>query len=172
MILKLIVVGLLFITFLQDLRERAVYILLFPLLLIGFTAISLYSQPVSVLAGNYLLNFLFLVIQMVLLYAYFTISRGKPTVLIGTLIGWGDILFWLVTAALFSPANYILYFLASLVFALAFHFFISLIAEGGEPAKVPLAGNQALFLMAALILQLFYPALNFYSDDLLLESWL
>jgi len=171
-IVKLIVVGLLFITFLQDLRERAVHLFLFPLLLLGFIAISLQNNSWPVLAGNYLLNLLFLAIQIIVLYAYFSIRKGKPTAIVGVMMGWGDILFWLVTGAVFTPANYIFFFLASLIFSLFFHFLLSIVLVGEEHTKVPLAGHQALFLIFMFILQLFFPNLNFYNDSLLLESWL
>lgn len=168
-LIKSFAVVLLAILFWQDLQDRAVSVVLFPLLLFCFIGVGLTNNAYQ--AGAWLpgLNLVFLLVQMGILYGYFWLTRGKQTPVFGTVLGWGDILFWLVTCVLFSPANYIVFFLSSLLFSLLLHLVIGFVFTGTNKVKVPLAGHQAFFLLILIACQYCIPTLDFYNDDLVLN---
>lgn len=156
------------VVFVQDLRARAVSIILFPLLLGCFTCMALAANAVAEVLEWASLNVLFLTLQLVLLYLYFWLKNRGYTAVVGQSMGWGDILFWLVACVLFSPANFILFFLSSLVFSLVLHLVLSRFSTAAHRATVPLAGYQALCLALALGVQQLLPGVNFHDDYLLL----
>jgi len=164
-VLALLLLGVLL---LQDMRERVVSVVLFPMLLICLAALALQKTSAAGMVHALPRNVLFLLLQLALLYAYFWIRQRKYTAVLGQLMGWGDVLFWLVTAVLFSPANFIFFFLSSLLFSLCLHLLFSAFHTGTYHKKVPLAGLQALYLSLLLTLQWRHPEINFFDDYLIL----
>lgn len=154
--------------FWQDLRDRAVSIIIFPLLLLCFAGAGLSTKAFGAIIWMPFVNLIFLLIQAGFLYGYFWISRGRQIKVLGSILGWGDVLFWLVTCVVFSPANYILFFLGSLIFSLLLHWVLRFSLAESDKSKVPLAGHQALFLLFLLVWQWCTPHLDFYSDDLIM----
>lgn len=153
----------------QDVRDRAVSVVVFPLLLGCLGWIAFTSQPWQEVMANWGVNILFLAFQLVLLYLYFLVTRRRIIAVVGTAMGLGDLLFWLVAAVLFSLPAFILYFLGSLVFSLLLHSLLSLTFKEKYRTTVPLAGFQALVLLVLLGVQQMYPYLDFFGDVLVLD---
>lgn len=149
-------------------QERAVSVLIFPLLLGSLLAYGLYKQSAEELAVVFGFNVFFLMLLLSLLYLFFWFRMGIFTPIIGSMLGWGDVLFWLTVAIVFSPANFIIFFLSSLLFSLVLHLVILPHVQRYQSSKVPLAGLQALYLLAVFPLQWFLPQLDFYNDYLVL----
>ena len=141
---------------LQDFRSRAVSGFLFPLLAVCGLGLAIIELRSVWLAMQYILfNGGFLLLQFVLLKAWFVLRKKGKSVLIDHAIGRGDIFFLLAAGCFFSPFNFILFYLLSLLFALA----IALAVRGwpvlaARWSTIPLAGLQAGFLLICLSLHL------------------
>lgn len=79
-------------------------------------------------------------------------------------LGWGDVLFLLAISFYFSPFNYILFYVLSLLIVLIYTVITGLIDNKGKQLEIPLAGLQALILCMILILSIFYPNVILYDD--------
>src|SRR5688572_27738796 len=102
------------IIFFQDMRDRAVSWLLFPLLGACFVIRFLY------VSGDFtypVFNYSFIIIQVAAV-ALYVFVRYRSTGILTHYLGIGDILYWVVIAWVFSPVNFILYHLAGLIFSL------------------------------------------------------
>jgi len=163
------VASLLCLTFLQDMRERAISLILFPLLFMSFLLTTVLHVPFQEVSVAFLLNLAFLILQAGLLYGYFWLKQGSVMPVIGSMLGWGDVLFWVTTTVLFSPANFILFFLLSSLFSLSTYLLLRTFMQGKQRAQVPLAGLQALFLLFLLVIQWFFPAFSLHDDYLILN---
>jgi len=127
--------------FLQDLKDRAVTWFYFPVLaFMGIAAGFAEKTPLPAMAFHTLANLGFLLLQFALLTIYFRLRKGKLK------IGWGDVLFLAATCFYFSPANFLLFYCLSLVFALVLH-----LSFAKKNATVPLAGLQSMFLVLFLV---------------------
>ena len=125
----------------QDFKERMVYWWVFPLLLIlaYFTYSIVNIEAITS-------NFLFVITQLlgVTLYIRF---REKQWLWMGDkYLGLGDILFFLLPVVLLAPANFVVFFMSSLLLGI----FVYLIVRVGfkKSITIPLAGLQASMMMA------------------------
>lgn len=126
--------------FYQDLKYRAVYWFLFPLLLV----MSYFYLKNEINQQSWLLNTAFVLIQLLGIWGYFSLKAKKPINFVNSHLGLGDILFFGVLILWFTPINFILFFTGSLVITL-----ISLLLFKRNSLtvyKVPLAGIHALLL--------------------------
>lgn len=129
----------------EDIRFRAVHWPLFPL---GFGLILLYrilgaSYPDLIYSTLY--NFFFLLLNMSVLYLVFRWKGYGVKEILNSFIGLGDLLFFLgLCLALpfpLFPAFFILSLILSLLTGIIWF----------KKQSIPLAGLQALFLMAVLV---------------------
>ena len=80
-------------------------------------------------------------------------------------LGLGDILFWAVMVFAFSPLNFIVYFITSVLFSLVcFGLFVR-----GENRTIPLAGFQSLFFVFLIVLRAIGIQWSNYDDYQLLN---
>lgn len=138
--LNTLLLVLLFLIFLQDLKFRAIHIMLPVLIFI----VGLYVFYQSNYDSSILLqNILFLVITFFGLYLYLVIKHKK---LINPfhLVGIGDFLFFVAIIPYFSTANYILYFITGMLFSILSFLIIKLTSKTN---LVPLAGLLALYMI-------------------------
>jgi len=157
----------------QDWRARSVYWWWFAVLAgAGFLkgareAGGLYFQDVLVNLG-------FLAVQVVALRLYFLVRRRKDVGFIDKKIGLGDLLFLAVAACFFSPLNFIVFYVGSLVFAIV----VWLVFRGRRtlpPAgrtrseTLPLAGMQAVFFIACLFISAIWKY-SLLNDDWLIQK--
>jgi len=135
----------------QDFKQRSVYALWFPILVLLFCISRLYSaasiRDVLLSTGA---NLLFLGLQFIMLTAYFSIKARCAVNITTGLLGWGDVLF-LASLAFYLPVlSFVAFYLLSLVFALAAWLFWKS-ASGSSQKQIPLAGLQSLLLVCLLM---------------------
>jgi Flp pilus assembly protein protease CpaA len=156
---------LIIVVFWQDMKERQVSLVVLLLLLLGCAGRFLLSgEP-----GAYLLiNSSFLLIHGIALYGYLFVKYR--TLQLGSYLGAGDVLFWLACLWCFSPLNFLLFFLSSLLGALLLHLFLCRLLNNYKHVYIPLAGFQGLFLIFALVMERISPHWSTYNDYPLLKT--
>lgn len=160
--LALAVISLLMITY-QDFRTRSVHWIYFPLLALAGMGMIVSAQTFGRAAYDTGFNLVFVGLQLAMLKIYFfararlryaavAIAGERPasqrdTTLINKKIGLGDILFLAGACFFFSPANFIAFYMLSLLFAIGAW---SLTGSRTRQTTIPLAGLQAIFLLLTL----------------------
>ena len=156
---------------LQDFRSRRVLWILFPLLAAAGILLGYREVGLEQLLLNSAVNLVLLLMQLVLLALFFLPRTGWKIKALLEKIGPGDVLFLIVCCFFFSPVNFLLFHIVSLLLALVLHFiFLRNRKYNRSGSTVALAGWQALALLLVLLLA---PASGvLYSDDWLLNSLL
>lgn len=151
-LIRILVLFILLLIFIQDLKSRSVYWFLFPVLVILFFAISLLQHRsfFEILQPAWM-NLSFLAIQMLLVSVYFSVKNKHWVNITNELLGWGDILLLVSVAFYLSVLNFLFFYLGSLVISLVCWLIWKLVLAK-ENKQVPLAGFQAIgmavFLMS------------------------
>ncbi len=139
-ILKLLLIGVFFLIFFQDNKDRKVYWFLYPIIgilvfVLQIKAISIYPALIN---GGFNLGFVSFLVLVCFIYA--KLKLKKP--LLKEVFGLGDLLFFIAIAFSFSIVSFLILFVFALLFSLVLH----LILKHRQSDKtVPLAGNMALF---------------------------
>lgn len=145
-LIKAIVIVILMAMGLQDFKFRAISWYLFPALALGLLlmnpAFSLYSC---------FINFGFVALVFVLLTGWFSLRSGSLVNLTQRHLGIGDVLFLLCLAFFFSPLNFFLFYLLSLL-SISIGTGLYLLAFKPKDFTIPLAGLQGLTLAAVLVI--------------------
>ena len=136
--LKMLLIALLLFIFFQDLKSRAVYWFLFPVLMALAFAVSW-----KTLAADWYLNILFLLLIMAMLTIYISLRQGKITYITRGHFSWGDILFLLAVTPLFSLQSYIIFFTAGTILTLVMHLGVMAFRK---QETIPYAGYMSLVL--------------------------
>ena len=102
----------------QDWRSRSVSLWLLGVLELGVVLEGARVVGFSFFLQNWLINVAILLFQFLLLGLFFRIKEGRLVALPGRHIGWGDILFFLITAGAMSPLFFCWAYLGSLFFTL------------------------------------------------------
>jgi hypothetical protein len=89
------------------------------------------------------INFVFLIIQLLLVSVYFSVKNNKWTPIYQSLLGAGDILFLMSIGVYFSVLNYLFFYIVSLIVVLLLWVPINLFVIK-QKTTIPLAGLQAL----------------------------
>jgi hypothetical protein len=134
----------------QDLSKREISWILLLLLLFAFlfehTSLNGYASVLNC----FILNLRFLLAQFLFLGLYFRIRTGKFSNIVDKHIGLGDILFLIVLCAAFSPVNFILFYVLSLLISL-FVFGIYRLWNKGSDLTLPLAGTISFCLIGEIL---------------------
>ena len=86
--------------------------------------------------------------------------------IINSYMGLGDILFFAVITTAFSPVNFIIFYVAGLLFTLiAYKIYIGLNKAGSK--EIPLAGTLSVAMMVVLLINCIASGNYFYDDTLL-----
>jgi hypothetical protein len=166
-LIKVITIVALLAIFGQDIRSRSVYWWLFPALLIGLLNIRLLEhEPFTIIIRSTGMNLVFLVLQLLIVSAYFSLKHRSWVNITRQLLGWGDILFLAAITVYLSFLNYLLFYLVSLTMSLLIG--LSFQAGNGKPGQIPLAGLQALALALLLGVAWWYRPDDLTSDEGLL----
>ena len=138
--LRLLLIGVFLIIFIQDCKDRKVYWFLYPI--VGVLVFVLQMEVVSKysLAVNAGFNLLFIFILLFVCYLYAALKLKKP--LLKEVFGLGDVLFFIFIAFSFSIISFFVLFVFSLVFSLLLHFVLQ---HKQIEKTVPLAGYMSLF---------------------------
>ena len=166
-ILKILLLVILLLIFYQDLRFQAVswIFFLFVLLINSFLAVK--SLPLSDILFSVVIIILFIFFQFTIIYLFSWVKFKKRINIFNSVFGLGDLLFLLMITPIFSPLNFILFFIASLIFTLL----IFAILKGFnllKAKKIPLAGLQSLFLFLLILSQIFIK-FSLYNDYYILK---
>ncbi len=119
LILKLLLIGVFSLIFVQDSKDRKVFWFLFPVvgvlvIVLQINAISLYP---ALLNAVFNLGFVSLLLVVCLVYAKLKLRQPFLT----EVFGWGDILFFVAIAFSFSIVSFLILFVFALLFSLLLH---------------------------------------------------
>ncbi|WP_420851581.1 prepilin peptidase [Psychroserpens algicola] len=132
----------------QDLKQRAIHIALPILVFITALIINFLSDHLDYIMC--LKNIGFVLVNIFGLVLYFSLKNKSIVNPIDSMIGLGDVLFFLALTPLFNIKSYILFFIAGMVFSLILH----VITKTFKKQKtVPLAGYLALFLIGIVFVE-------------------
>ena len=154
----------------QDFKYKAVSWVIFPVLLIPPLYLGFVQVGWERLWICFVTNFGFLFIQFFLLTIYISIKNKKLTDLTKGYLGLGDILFLLVLCLFFSPVNYIVFYLFSLIIILAVYLLYNIFKRSKQRTlfkqQIPLAGSIAIVLIILVVYKLVVSRIEFYTDIL------
>jgi hypothetical protein len=148
MILLIILTISLLLIFWQDIKLRHIHVVL-PI--ITLTSSYFLIKPELNLMG---LNILFLMLTLVVLTIYMSIKNKEILNPFKNYFGLGDLLFYLAISPLFFLYNYILFFILSMLFAIAIQ---KIFKKSINQNSVPLAGLSALLLILILVKDITLP---------------
>jgi hypothetical protein len=169
LLLEILILVILTLIFLQDLKSRAVYWFLFPILSILLIVLR-FHHPFSWSdwEKSTLINAGFITVQLVFLTLYFSLKNRKWVNITTGLLGLGDILFLLSIAFYLSVLNFLVFYIASLICVLV----LWLTLQGVSVKKykyIPLAGFQSLIFMLFLACDWWLRSFDLTSDTWLLN---
>lgn len=127
--------------FIQDLKLRAIHILL-PVFILILGLVTYFKAGYSVIGLLYSLAFLLVTFGG--LYLYLSAKNRRLTNPFKKNMGLGDVLFFSAVIPFFSLHNYILFFITGMLFSIVGFLIIKLIVKTN---LVPLAGLLALYLV-------------------------
>lgn len=142
--LKFFIEAVLLVIFAQDIKHRAVYWFLFPVLMLLFLILQFLqgNMPLGMWQPA-LVNVTFLLIQLAVVSAYFSIKNKKWINITDGFLGWGDVLFLCSLCVYLSVLNFLFFFVTSLVLVIVIWLIWQVTAKRADK-HVPLAGLQAL----------------------------
>jgi len=165
LIVRVLIIAVLSIIFVQDLLSRSVqwilFLCLFSCLLILRVMEHATIKEISASLG---INFAFLAMQLLAVTIYFSIKNKGWINITKALLGWGDILFLLCLTVCFSILNYLFFYILSLLASLIIWIILrslNLIKD----RHIPLAGFQAMLLILLFIAVWWIKPLNLNSDN-------
>ncbi|ANO47215.1 hypothetical protein Pf1_01758 [Flavobacterium columnare] len=148
--MQLIFIAVLIFIFYQDLRYRAIHIIL-PVLVI-IIAFFLLSLPFSLVIKNTLINGVFFLLIFGLMVIYMRVKNKNYSNPLQTYFGLGDVIFFLSVAPLFELKKYLVFIITSMFFSIILYF-VFLKRKGTE--SIPLAGFSAFVLLFLLLVRSF-----------------
>ncbi len=148
----------------QDLKYRAVYWFCFPVLAaIMFTLkFKLTGSLEALTQAAY--GIAFLVVQLAILWIYFSLKKRSIINLTNDYLGWGDVLFLAAITCYLSPINFIIFYVVSLIAVLLYTLIATLLSDKSRNPHIPLAGLQAALLAPLMVFDFVYPNLMLYDD--------
>ena len=163
-LLEIISISFLSIIIFQDFKQRQISWILIPLLFILLSLISVQETGgIKTSLQLFLVNCVFIFFQLICLTVYFSIKERKLNNIINTYIGIGDVLFFIVLAAAFSPLNFIIFYVFSLILTVVGVLLLKLF-KPFSLKEIPLAGTMSLALIICFIYKYFHHNFNFYDD--------
>jgi hypothetical protein len=152
MISLLLVIVVLAVMSLRDFISREIEVYYFLLMAVAVPVYCLQRTNAATFLVNVLVNMLQLVLLIVCVTVYYRVRNGIGAGnFFSTKLGTGDLLFWILSTPLFTPVNFILWMVCSLLFSLVVYGCMLLVSTK-RLATVPLAGLQAVMLIIVLIL--------------------
>lgn len=144
----------------QDFADRAIDWYFFPLVLVLLIGNSVLAKGFSWTSVG--LNMGLVLVQLFFVHLYLRWTRGHSLMHGERMLGWGDVLFFLLLTLAFSPLNFIVFYIASLGCTLLLTL---MIRWAGRPMPtIPLAGCQALLLAVVLLMDTKQQSASLYND--------
>ncbi|MGJ7030918.1 hypothetical protein GGU45_001411 [Niabella hirudinis] len=156
----------------RDFRFRAIEGYYYLLLAAAVVFYAVLRAPADLLVSNMLINGCLLLLLMATLWGYFKVRKGiSLREIFSTKLGMGDLLFWLGTAPLFTPVNFISWMIGSFLVILVVYGAVHLAGSRNQlGVTIPLAGMQALLLGLLLLANQLGFHYNFFEEPLLLTA--
>ncbi len=155
--IKILTICILAVIVYQDLKDREVYGIAFPILM-GLLGTLHYHHTIYIdFLYAILINIGLLIVIVGLLYLYTLIKLRKP--FFKEVFGWGDLLFFMALAIGFPTVTFIIIFVFSLIFSLLVWLVIK---NRADHNTVPLAGYMSVFLGVVFILNCMINSLTLY----------
>ena len=167
--LKLLIEVVLLVIFAQDVKYRAVYWFLFPALILLFLALQ-YLQGNRLLGiwQPVLINVAFLLVQLVLVSAFFSVKNKRWINITNGFLGWGDVLFLFSLCFYLSLLTFLFFFVGSLILVIVIWLIWQVTAKQSDK-HVPLAGLQSLIFAVFSAACWWGWGLNLTNDNWLLQ---
>lgn len=143
-----LLIGVLLFVFYSDVRYRVIHVVLPISIFVLSFLVNYFSKSLNFYEISY--NIGFVLINMLGLILYFSLKDKTFKNPVDTLIGLGDIVFFIAITPLFSLKEYILFFITGLFFSLLIHGVMLLFKK---VKTIPLAGYLALFLVVNLMMK-------------------
>jgi len=153
----------------QDFKEYSISWFVIPLVFGLFLVKGIYLLGIKESLRSIVFNLAFITIQLGGLIIYYSLKKKKVINVLKEKIGIGDILLFVSFCAGFSTINFVLFFLAALLFSLVFFGLYNFLSSS-KKKYIPLAGTFALFYTLLMINSYIFN-LNFYNDQLI-EGWI
>lgn len=144
----------------QDFRTRSIHWIIIPVLILLFM-LSRYNAGFD--WKEAIGNVIFLSIILIGLTLYFSLKERQWINPIDSLIGLGDILYFVTLTLAFSAFDFVFYFITGLLFSL-FIFLIYTRFRWNSKIELPLAGTMSIWYMLLFLYS------NFYNNGLGIES--
>jgi len=159
-IINIILLGTLLAVVFQDLKHRAIHVVLPILLCIGaITRFLILEYAISEL----LFTVVFLVLVLLGLFIYTSIKSKRIINPVDSSIGLGDIVFFIAVIPLFFSTTYILFFSTGMLFSIVCH----LLFTKNKAAHVPLAGYLSIYLILLSMVNFFTDKELFYTHNII-----
>jgi hypothetical protein len=165
-ILEFLAIVILYTITYQDFISRAVSWIYFPILAVICFCMHIYScSNLKTVCIDAFVNILFFICQLFGVFIYFLVKNKFKWIALSSKIGWGDILFLLACAFLFSFFQFIIFYVSSLLFSIAAYLIIYF-RKMSKQETIPLAGLQSFYLSIWILL--FVCGFNCFSYN---EIW-
>lgn len=151
----------------QDFKYRGIHWIWVVLVFCSLTIKMLLESNWHIVFQNFVMNSLFLGMQLVVLFVYFSMKNKAITNIINRYIGLGDILFFLAICSAFSLLNFIVFLFLGLLGISAV--FAGLFVLKRNEIQIPLAGLFSIGLIGVLILNEL-GIFNLYDDSYVLNK--
>ncbi len=137
-------------TFFQDMKLRAVYWFIFPI--IFASCLSLKWEEISVWQISQ--NLLILAVLLSGLFLYLSVKFRKLTNPMNGFFAWGDVFFLISITPLFNLNSYLFFITTGTCFVLLLHLTFVILKLGKK--EIPFAGYMAFYLSGMLLFFDFY----------------
>lgn len=137
----------------QDFKSRTISVFLPIIIFLLFFGVGFYQIRESIFS-NLLINFLFLLLQWILLKFYFYF-RYRQFVIADRFIGRGDFIFFIALTPAFSVINFLFLFVGALVFSLINGLIYILKTKQLKSTEIPLAGLFAMYFLVIFLVNSF-----------------
>lgn len=152
----------------QDFRFRAIHWALFFVLFLLCIITGLWRQEISNFIQGCVFNFLFLLMQIILLLAYYSLKGFSLGSVLNVLIGIGDLVFLGCIVFAFSKVNFIVFYLTAMIISLLTWLVIQFFSDK-KVKMVPLAGLISSYMIIIVSSDIFFKQFERINDSFLIN---
>ena len=150
----------------QDFKSREISWFLIPLLVVGFVLYALQQIGIDELLIYFGINFMIVALNLLGVTVMVSLKEKRLTNILKNYLGLGDVLFFLVLTVVFSPFNFLFFYLGS-IFITAIIYGTVMQFNQQKKMLIPLAGAMSLLLILTLIIEQVTPSFQLYQDFIL-----
>ena len=161
--LLVILIAILLVLVYQDFKSRAISWFLIPILLMVVVINALMTINIEELTIFLGINLILVLVNLLGVTLIISLKEKRLKNIINSYLGLGDVLFFLVLTTLFSPINFVIFFIGSIFLVTLIYGGVMLFSKQ-KKTLIPLAGAMSLVLIAVLLVQQFTTSFNLYQD--------